>query len=336
VPAPIIEDVRSLDPVSYIRTLGLRPEDSYGFIPTKLDEGSEFLYLYRDRPEYEHARSTGSFVPRVAMQIPATSGGMLGGIVEQAQELQRMYGGGQAGSIGAPGDPMPATPDVEKLVEAAKMRSSGAIDDTEYARLRAEAGVPDPGAPPSEPPAPTDGDGPAIVAHRMYPDLRARSSTQQLDRFLPSYCEALGLRPEDVYGVFPWQTRTSSGDGDSSTEWDDYWIVYRDRPEYAAARDAYAREMDEKGRWPEPVTAPGVGEASEAAAAGGEVQVENDLWPRALLVVKQTGGQLADSLKEKIAARGYEPEDSFGFCPSFTQRSIYFGWRAHSGVGEGL
>ena len=70
-----------------------------------------------------------------------------------------------------------------------------------------------------------------------------------------------------------------------------------------------------------------MGEASEPGSAGGEVTVENDLWPRAMLVIKQTGGQLADSLKEKIASRGYGPEDSFGFCPSFTHRSIYFGWR---------
>jgi len=329
MPTAMIEDVRNLDPVSYIRTLGLQPEDSYGFIPTKLDEGAEFLYLYRDRPEYERARSTASFAPRVEMQLPASDpGGRLGQIVEQAQELQRMYGGGQEWSMGAPGDPMPAMPDVEKLVEAAKLRSSGAIDDAEYARLRAEAGVPGPGASPPtpSPPSTTEG-GPEIVAHRLYPQLRSRNSTQQLDRFLPTYREAVGLCPEDVYGVFPWQTRTSSGARAGSTEWDDYWIVYRDRPAYAAARDAYAREMDEKGRWPKPVTAPGVGEAAGTRAAGGGVEVENDLWPRALLVIKQTGGQLADSIREKIAARGYEPEDSFGFCPNYDNGAIYFGWR---------
>lgn len=324
----VIEHLHTLDPVAYIRHVGLQPEDSYGFVPTKLDEGSELLYLYRDRPEYESARSKPA-IPRVEVQIPAAPDGRLGERVEQAQELQRMYGGGQPQSFGAPGDPMPAMPDVEKLVEAAKLRSTGAIDDAEYARLRAEAGVPDPGAvPPVQAEPSTPRDGPGIVAHRIYPGIRMRSSTQQLDDFLPAYCETVGVRPEDTYGVFPWQSRTSSGgeQGSSSTEWDDYWIVYRDRPEYAATRDAYASQMDEKGRWPPPVIAPGVGEPSEPRSAGGEVRVENDLWPRALLVIKQTGGQLADSIKQKIAARGYGPEDSFGFCPSFTHRSIYFGW----------
>ncbi len=325
----VTEDVQTLDPVAYIRHVGLLPEDSYGFIPTKLGEGSELLYLYRDRPEYERARSKPT-MPHVEMQLPTVPGGRLGEIVEQAQEMQRMYGAGQPQSLGAPGDPMPSMPDVEKLVEAAKLRSTGAIDDAEYARLRADAGAPDPGAAPAGRAEPADpASGPAIVAHRMYPGIRARSSTKQLDEFLPSYCEALELRPEDVYGVFPWQSRTSTGGehGAGSTEWDDFWIVYRDRPAYAAARETYGSTMDEEGRWPPPVIAPGVGEASEPGSAGGEVTVENDLWPRAMLVIKQTGGQLADSLKEKIASRGYGPEDSFGFCPSFTHRSIYFGWR---------
>ncbi len=48
---------------------------------------------------------------------------------------------------------------------------------------------------------------------------------------MPGYRDALGLCPEDVYGVFPVQTRTSVSES-NSTEWDDYWIVYRDRPEY--------------------------------------------------------------------------------------------------------
>jgi hypothetical protein len=331
MPASLHVDVHSLDPIAYIRHVGLRPEDTYGFIPTKLDEGAETLYLYRDRPEYERARSVPITGPVVQMQVPEDQGaGPLGDLIQQAQELQRAYGGGQQPMVGAPGDPMPAMPDTDKLIEAAKLRATGAINDAEYAQLRAEAGVPDPS---SAPPAPAEsadaGSGPAIVAHRIYPGLRMRSSTKQLDEFLPSYCEALGLSPEDVYGVFPWQSRTSSGGEHSagSTEWDDFWMVYRDRPAYAAARETYASAMDEEGRWPPPIIAPGVGEGSKPRSPVGEVTVENDLWPRALLVIKQTGGQLADTIKERIAGRGYEPEDSFGFCPSFTHRSIYFGWR---------
>jgi len=327
----LIEEVTSLDPMSYIRRVGLRPEDTYGFIPTRLEEGAATLYLYRNRPEYERARSVPVTGPTVPMQAPGDpGGGMFGGLIEEAQELQRAYGGGESPSLGAPGDPMPAMPDPERLVELAKLRSSGAIDDAEYMRLLGEAGVPVPGAaPPAQPEVRTDtgGDGPAIVAQRMYPALRARSSLQQLDSFLPAYCQTVGLRPEDVYGVFPWGSRTSSGGDSSSTEWDDYWIVYRDRPEYTAARDAYASHMDDSGRWPPPVMAPGVGEASEAGGSAGQVEVADDLWPRSMLVIKQTGGQLADWLKTKIAERRYEPEDSFGFCPNFPGASIYFAWR---------
>lgn len=324
----VIEDVQTLDPISYIRHLGLQPEDSLGFIPTRLDEGSELLYLYRDRPEYQRARSTPA-IPRVEMQIAAGPGGRLGELVEQAQRLQEAYGGGQPQPKGAPGDPMPAMPDPEKLVEAAKLRASGAIDDAEYARLRAEAGVPDPGAAPPRPTEPATADtGPAIVAHRLYPWIRRRSSSEQLDGFLPRYRETLGLEPEDVYGVFPWESRTSSGgDGGGSTEWDDYWIVYRDRPGYAAARESYAQAMDDEGRWPQPVIAPGVGEAREPGSASGGVEVERERWPRAMVLIKQTGGQLADSLRGMIAARGYGPEDSFGFCPNFSHRGIYLAWR---------
>jgi hypothetical protein len=321
--------VSELDPVGYIRHIGLRPEDSYGFIPVKLDEGSPTLYLYRDRPEYDTARATPAGPRMPMMQPQAPGGGMFGDLIEQAQELQQMYGGA-AYSPGVAGDPMPAMPDVEKLAEAAKLRASGAIDDAEYARLRAEAGVPDPGAAPSAPAEEDPGKGPPIVAHRMYPGVRSRSSTMQLDHFLPRYCETVGLRSQDVYGVFPWYSRTSSSGPNSagSTEWDDFWIVYRDRPEYAAGRDAYASAMDDKGRWPDPVTAPGVSEPSGSSSGGGNVEVDRERWPRAMLVIKQTGGELADSVEEKIAARGYAPEDSFGFCPNFEQSSIYFGWRA--------
>jgi hypothetical protein len=51
-----VDDVRDLDPISYVRQLGLHPEDSYGFVPMRLDEGSSLLYLHRDRPEYEQKR----------------------------------------------------------------------------------------------------------------------------------------------------------------------------------------------------------------------------------------------------------------------------------------
>jgi hypothetical protein len=75
------------------------------------------------------------------------------------------------------------------------------------------------------------------------------------------------------------------------------------------------------------VLSPGVGDAQAAEAGPGEVNVERDGWPRKALVVKQKGPELGESLREKIGKWGYEPEDSFGFCPNFSHRSIYFAWR---------
>ena len=344
MPGTVIDDVRTLDPVSYIRQLRLRPEDSYGFVPMRLDEGSALLYLYRDRPEYEAVRPTlappveaqrlGPIriepAQQVEMEVPNTPTGKLGDIIAEAQKLQEMYGGGaQATPLPAPGDPLPSV-DPERLARLAKLRETGAIDDAEYARLRAEEGPPEDiaaRAGPSEQPA--EDSGAPIVAQRIYPRIRRRSSTRQLDHFLPIYVETVRVTPEDVYGVFPWQTRSSvsGSDQSSSTEWDDYWIVYRDRPEYAAAREGYAKEADKKGRWPQPVIAPGIGEAPVAAPTGGKLNVEKDRWPRKALVIKQTDTELADSLREKISKWGFEPEDSYGFCPNFPHSSIYFGWR---------
>jgi hypothetical protein len=348
MPGTVIDDVRTLDPVSYIRQLGLHPEDSYGFLPMKLEDGTSLLYLYRDRPEYEERRpklappvEAQRFGPievepsqTVEFEAPmsaASAGGDVGEIIKQAQELQQAWGGGQQGPLPAPGDPLP-TPDVDKLQRLAKLRQTGAINDEEFARLRAEAGAPESfeGAPQAAGTVAAGGDGGApIVAHRLYPGVRMRSSTRQLDHFLPTYCETVGVLPQDVYGVFPRETRWSSGGADNadSKEWDDYWIVYRDRPEYEAGRQAYAQGADRKGRWPDPVIAPGVGEAPASTDRGGKLKVEKDRWPRKALVVKQTGTELADSLREKISKWGYEPEDSYGFCPNFPHSSIYFGWR---------
>jgi hypothetical protein len=345
MPGTAIDDIRGLDPVSYIRSVGLRPEDSYGFVPVQLEEGSELLYLYRDRPEYEEARpklapsvestKLGPVVveapQRVEMQAPADTpltGGAIGDLIEQAQQLQQAWGGdAQQAPDGAPGDAL-SGPDPDRLARLAKLRESGAITDEEYARLVSEATSVET-APASEKAADA-GDGAPIVAHRLYPGMRMRSSTRQLNRFLPIYCETVGISPEDTYGVFPWGTRTSSGgaDGGDTTEWDDYWIVYRDRPQYAAAREAYAREMDKKGRWPEPVISPGIEDAPGSGQGTGKVTIEKDRWPRKALVVKQKGPELADSLLEKISKWGYEPEDSYGFCPSFPHSSIYFAWRS--------
>jgi hypothetical protein len=340
MPGTVADDARTLDPVAYIRQLGLQPEDSYGFLPMKLDDGSSLLYLYRDRPEYEERRpklappveATG-FGPvqveppqQIEMEAPASGGlGDLSGIIEEAQKLQQAWGGSPAAPLGSPGDAV-STPDPAKLERLAKLRESGAISAEEYQKLVGEQGTVT-ASPAGEATGAPSG-GAEIVAQRLYPGIRRRSSTRQLNRFLPIYVETVGLRPEDTYGVFPFGTRTSAGtEGGDNTEWDDYWVVYRDRPEYGPGREAYAAEMDDKGRWPAPVVAPGVGEAPAQSAGQGKLKIEREGWPRKALVVKQSGSELADSLREKISKWGYEPEDSYGFCPNFPHRGIYFGWR---------
>jgi hypothetical protein len=341
MPWTVASDFRTMDPVSYIRSVGLQPEDSYGFVPTKLDEGASALFLYRERPEYEQAR------PKLAVPVEATrlgpirieptqhvemeySGDDLGGaldqVIAQAEQMQNAWGGAAPAPQGAPGD-IVSGPDPARLERLAKLRESGAISDEEYTKLVSEestatitpvgeqTGAPSGGAP--------------IVAHRLYPSIRMRSSLRQLNHFLPEYLEIVGLRPEDTYGVFPRGTRSTPGGeaGVGGIEWDDYWIVYRDRPEYEAARDAYAAQADKKGRWPDAVISPGVGEAPPAAADGGKLKVEKEGWPRKALVMKETGPELAEDIKEKVAKFGYEPEDSYGFCANFEGNRIYFGWR---------
>jgi hypothetical protein len=313
----VVDDVRTLDPVSYIRQLGLRPEDSYGFLPMRILEGTGVLYLYRDRPEYEQARSKlappvepkrfgGVEIHRKEIEVEVEGPGVDFGEIIAEAEKQQTYGGIGSAPPGASGDP--PTPDSERLARIEKLRASGAIDDAEYAKLRAEGGQP------------------PIVAHRIYPGLGWRSSGRQLNRFLPRYQETVGVHPEDVYGIFPWSQRSSGGEVDKM-EWNDYWIVYSDRPEYALGRDAWAAEMDKKGRWPQPLLSPGVGDAEVPLAGPGKLKVEKDRWPRKAVVVKQKDAKLADSLREKISKWGYGPEDSYGFCPNFEQSSIYFGWR---------
>ena len=43
--------------------------------------------------------------------------------------------------------------------------------------------------------------------------------------------------------------------------------------------------------------------------------------------MEQKGPDLGESIRGKIAERGYEAQDSFGFCSNFPGSSIYFGWR---------
>jgi hypothetical protein len=330
-----IEDMRSVDPVSYIRAVGLQPEDCYGFLPLDLHDVTPYIWLYRDRPEYEERRVklpgpqfVRNFGPvEVMPEVEITSdvppgplGEGLDEVIAQAQQMQQAYAGT---APGGPGEPESA-----RIERIEKLKEIGAINAAEYERLVAEAkgggAGPTPGG--AEAAAPPK-DAPQIVADRVYPRMRMRASTRQLNRFLPLYRDALRLCPEDVYGVYPASTRISTSDAGDTTEWDDFWIVYRDRGEYGQGREQWAKEMDNKGHWPEPIVAPGVAEPGTAAFDGAKIKVEKDRWPREKVVMRKKGTDLADALREKIGRWGYEPEDSFGFCPDFDNSGIYFGWR---------
>ena len=102
------------------------------------------------------------------------------------------------------------------------------------------------------------------------------------------------------------------------TEWDDFWIIYRDREEYAQGREAWAKEMNKKGKWPQAEALPGVAERN--AYDKPKIEVEKDRWPREKVVMRQKGSDLGDALREKIGKWGYEPEGLLRLLPRLRQR----------------
>jgi hypothetical protein len=352
----IVEDSRAVDPVAYIRALGLRPEDSYGFLPLNVDEAASFFFLYRDRPEYEQARqklpeaqsvATVDFGPagfgiggsrrRADVDMAAEApGGRVGDLIAQAQAMQQAYG---ATAPGAPGEPEAA-----RIAQLEALRDSGVIDEAGYQELLygvqgGHAG-PSPGGAPAAAAPPG---APQIAVHRLYPRLYKRSTSDQFDSFIVGYRDALGLCPEDVYGVWPRHTRTqASGEHSATTAsaWEDYWLVYRDRPEYAEGRATWAAAMNEKGgwterifsstmkgRWPEAELVPGVAEAGSVGFDGAAVEVAEEGWPREFVFLREKGPDLGDALRRKLDGWGFGPEDSYGLCPDFNSNHIFFAWR---------
>lgn len=338
--AVAIEDMRSVDPVAYIRAVGLRPEDSFGFLPIDLHDTTSHFFLYRDSPEYEQRRvalpgaesvkNYGMFEVYPAgnasgsqdmSKLPESMQGGLGDLIASATEAQQQWA-----DQGVAGGPNESADD--RIARIDKLKEMGAIDQAEYDHLVSEAKGGDAGPTPGgADAAPAEKDAAPIVVQRLYPGLRMRSSTRQLDNFLPKYAGALGLCADDVYGVYPRSTRISSTESSDSTEWDDFWIVYRDRPEYEAGRQAWAKEMNKKGKWPEAEVYPGVASPGGSVYDKPKIKVEKDRWPRAKMVMKKQGSDLGDALREKIGKWGYEPEDSYGFCPDFDGGAIYFAYR---------
>lgn len=337
--ASVIEDMRSVEPAAYIRAVGLRPEDCYGFLPIDLHDSTSYFFLYRDAPGYEQRRSSlpgaesvRSFGPvevlptqsvegTMEVQDLPGGGGGLSDLIAQATEMQQQWG-----AQGVAGGPQES--EADRISRIDKLREMGAIDQAEYDQLVSAAEGGDAGSMPGGAEvAPAEQDAPDIVAQRLFPKIRTRSSTRQLNHFVPKYANELSLCPEDVYGVYPRRTGSWATESSSSTVWDDFWILYRDRPEYAAGRDAWARDMDKKGRWPQAEIYPGVAGPGASAWDRPKIKVEKDRWPREKVVMRKQGSDLGDALREKIGKWGYEPEDSYGFCPDFDNGAIYFAWR---------
>ena len=73
-------------------------------------------------------------------------------------------------------------------------------------------------------------------------------------------------------------------------------------------RETYAKERDEKGRWPDPVIAPGVGDPEGSSSGPGKLKVEKDGWPRKALVMKQKYDDLAN-MDTARQPWGYKPDN---------------------------
>jgi hypothetical protein len=325
----IVHDERAVDPIAYIRALGLRPEDSYGFLPLDIHDSSSYLFLYRDRPEYAQARAE--------LPGPESIRSVNLGMVEFDVGTPRtpdVYMSGAIPAGMATGDETAA-----RMAQLQNLRDTGLLTEDEYQEMAVKVQAAGGGAAPA---AATPSDVPALVIHRLYPKLYKRSSSHQLDFFMPRYRAALGLCPEDVYGVFPRSTTTAAGNqGNSNVAvWDDYWVIYRDRPEYAAGRAVWATEMNEphgllermgsslvRDSWPEAQVAPGVAEPGRAGFDGSQSAVRQEGWPHKL-VMRKKGAELGEALSDKVGGWGYAPEDSLGFCPDFNSNTIFFASRS--------
>ena len=291
----IYADLRSMDPVLYIRSVGLQPEDSYGFLPVEHSDGSALVYLYRDRSCYAEARS--------ALPTPQRSR-LLGGMIEIDRPV------GVHLDLGGMTPAQASGPLAEALAMAQVLGGPSLPAATTLL-------APDPATP--------AGASAPIASHRIYPGLRTRSSGRQLDHFLPRYAETLGIHAEDVFGVFPRGIHLSGGES-SAREWESMWLVYRDRPEYEHGRERWAQEMAKPGRWPAAEITPGSETAPASVSAAVRPTVRREGWPKRKLAIRETGENLGPRLIEQIQKLGYEPERSLGVCPDFQQRKIYYAW----------
>lgn len=118
------------------------------------------------------------------------------------------------------------------------------------------------------------------------------------------YRASVGVRPEDMYGFFP----NSASDGGGAC-----CLAYRDRPEYAAARDGLGWEALPSLSFPDMPDAPG---ASDAAP--GRVSLDVSPWPR---------GRLDGYLTEMVSSMGLAPEDCYGLGANAASTTLWLARR---------
>lgn len=128
------------------------------------------------------------------------------------------------------------------------------------------------------------------------------------------YRAAVGVRSSDMYGFF--RNSTFAGrDGDGDSDGDGACcIAYRDRPEYAAARE----ELD----WDvlPPLSFPGVvPDAVAATDTTGGMSLDESPWPRS---------GLRDYVAQMIASQGLAPEDCYGLGVNASSTKLWLASRA--------
>src|SRR4051794_634991 len=202
----IVQDMRAVDPIAYIRATGMRPEGSYGFLPIDVNEASSFFFLYRDRPEYAQARvglPEATMVKDIdlgAVQFGVGQGrqvdvdvaseglgGRAGDLIAQAKAMQEQYS-----AMMLPGGP-PQDAQAARMRSLEQLRDTGVLDQEGFDTLSygvqgghagaKPGGVPAAAAPPDAPP---------IAIHRLYPRLNKRSVDDQFDAAIPGYRDRLG------------------------------------------------------------------------------------------------------------------------------------------------
>ena len=148
-----------------------------------------------------------------------------------------------------------------------------------------------------------------IYVHSLqWPDTRGIDGWRPVEAAFVTYCNDVGLRPEDVYGWAPvtWDAQENHYRG--------FNLVYRDRREYAQGRSHFAGrgriyEFDESGSFP------GAPDAPPTEWRGGDIRADREGWPGAGLFRKAKGEKMIEFVRERIDASGLEPEDSFGMGP---------------------